>query len=158
MNFNEVFTELGLEINEEQSKKLDEVYEKSIQSETDRVRTEYSKRIKELEKFKPIEQSAEQIELATLKKELADTKFQKSLKDIGVDDSIAKYLSSDIDLTEFSEVYKGFAQTKKDFIPNKNMNQNESSITKEQFKNMNYQQKAELYEKSPELFQLLNQK
>ena len=154
-----MFEELVQELNlsEEQASKLNDVVGKSIQSETDKVRTEYSKKIKELEQYKPIEKSAEQIELETLKKELAETKFSKTLKDIGVDDSLAKFIKSDIDVEEFGNFYKGFKQVQQDFIPN-NMNQNESSITKEQFKNMNYQQKAELYEKSPELFQLLNQK
>ena len=154
-----MFEELVQELNlsEEQASKLNDVVGKSIQSETDKVRTEYSKKIKELEQYKPIEKTAEQIELETLKKELAETKFSKTLKDIGVDDSLAKFIKSDIDVEEFGNFYKGFKQVQQDFIPN-NMNQNESSITKEQFKNMNYQQKAELYEKSPELFQLLNQK
>ena len=154
-----MFEELVQELNlsEEQASKLNDVVGKSIQSETDKVRTEYSKKVKELEQYKPVEKSAEQIELETLKKELAETKFSKTLKDIGVDDSLAKFIKSDIDVEEFGNFYKGFKQVQQDFIPN-NMNQNESSITKEQFKNMNYQQKAELYEKSPELFQLLNQK
>ena len=157
MDLKELFTEIGIEVNEEMFEKLNSAFDKTVQSETDKVRTEYSKKVKKLEKFKPVEQSAEQIELANLKKELADTKFSKTLKDIGVDDSLAKFIRSDANVEELGTFIKGFAQAQKDFIPN-NMNQNESSITKEEFKNMNYQQKAELYEKSPELFQLLNQK
>ena len=153
MNFNELFTELGLEITEEQSKKLNEVADKMIQSSNDRIRTEYAKRIKELEQYNPVEKSQEQIELEQLKKELADTRFAKSLKDLGVDDSIAKYLSSDINLDEFSEVYKGFAQTKKDFIPNKNMG--DGGITKEQFKGMGISERTKLYETNPELYNQL---
>ena len=154
MDLKELFTELGIEVNEDMFEKLNSAVDKTIQSENDKIRTDYSKKVRELEKFKPIEQSAEQIELATLKKELADTKFQKSLKDIGVDDSIAKYLSSDIDLDEFSEVYKGFAQTKKDFIPNKNMG--DGGITKEQFKGMGISERTKLYETNPELYNQLS--
>lgn len=157
MDLKELFTEIGIEVNEEMYEQLNSAVDKEIQSSNDRIRTEYSKKLKELEQYKPIEKSAEQIELETLKKELADTKFSKTLKDIGVDDSLAKFIKSDCDIEELGTFIKGFAQAQKDFVPN-NMNQNDSSITKEQFKIMNYQQKAELYEKSPELFQLLNQK
>ena len=157
MDLKELFTEIGIEVNEEMYEQLNSAVDKEIQSSNDRIRTEYTKKVKELEQFKPVEKSETEIELETLKKELADTKFSKTLKDIGVEDSLAKFIRSDANVEELGTFIKGFAQAQKDFIPN-NMNQNESSITKEEFKNMNYQQKAELYEKSPELFQLLNQK
>jgi hypothetical protein len=148
-----MFEELVQELNlsEEQATKLNKV----IQSETDKVRTEYSKKVKELESFKPVEKSAEQIELETLKKELADTKFQKSLKDIGVDDSLAKFIKSDCDIEELSTFVKGFAQVQKDFIPSLNMGDN--SITKEQFKKMGIADKTKLYESNPELYTQLKQ-
>lgn len=150
----ELSQELGL--NEEQAQKLEQAVTKLNQSETDKVRTEYSKRIKDLEQYKPHEKSDVEIELESLKKELADTKFQKSLKDIGVSDDLGKYLRSDINLDEFKEVYKGLASNTHDFVPNKN-NMSDNGITKEQFKKMSYQQKTELYEKSPELYQQLKQ-
>ena len=40
-----------------------EMVKKLIQSETDRVRTEYSKQIKELEQYKPKEKSQAEIDL-----------------------------------------------------------------------------------------------
>lgn len=154
-----MFEELAQELNlsEEQVIKLNEITDKEIQKSNDRIRTEYSKKVKELEQYKPIEKSETEIELENLRNELSETKFQKTLKDIGVDDSLARFIKSDCDISELEIFVKGFAQAQKDFIPN-NVNQNDSSITKEQFKKMNYQQKAELYEKSPELFQQLNQK
>ena len=59
-----MFEELVQELNlsEEQASRLNDVVGKSIQSETDKVRTEYSKKVKELEQYKPVEKSAEQIE------------------------------------------------------------------------------------------------
>ena len=110
MEFTEVATELKL--NEEQIGKLTEFMQKNVQSHEDKVRTEYSSKLKdaqaEVEKYKPKEKSQAEIELEQLKAELNKTKFEKSLKDIGVDDSLAKYLRNDIDTTEFAEVYKGF--------------------------------------------------
>lgn len=144
-----------LNLNEEQAQKLEQAVTKLNQSETDKVRTEYSKKIKDLEQYKPVEKSDSEIELETLKKELAKTKFQKSLKDIGVSDNLSKYLRFDIDLNEFKDVYKGLAQSQSDFIPNKNMGDN--SITKKQFKTMTIAEKTKLYTENPELYALLKQ-
>ena len=155
MDLKELFTEIGIEVNEEMFEQLNNAVDKSIQSETDKVRTEYSKKVKELEQYKPVEKSAEQIELETLKKELADTKFQKSLKDIGVDDNLAKFIKSDCDIDELSTFVKGFAQTQKDFIPTMNMGDN--SITKEQFKKMGIAERTKLYDSNPELYNQLKQ-
>ena len=155
MDLKELFTEIGIEVNEEMFEKLNSAVDKTIQSENDKIRTEYSKKVKELEKFKPIEQTSEQIELANLKKELADTKFSKSLKDFGVEDSLSKYLKSDIDVEEFGNFYKGFKQNQQDFVPSLNMS--DTSITKEQFKKMGITEKTKLYESNPELYNQLKQ-
>ena len=148
-----------LEINEEQAQKRNDAIATSIQSETDKVRTSYTKQIKELEKYKPVEKSDSEIELENLKKELADTRFKSSLKELGVDDNLSKYLKSDIDMDEFKSFYKGFMpNTQKDFIPNAT-NVTGDTITKEQFKNMNISQRTKLYNESPELYnQLKNTK
>lgn len=153
----EIIKELG--INEEQAQKLNEVITTSIQSETDKVRTQYSKQIKELEKYKPVEKSDSEIELENLKKELANTKFKSSLKELGVDDNLSKYIKSDIDVDEFKNFYKGFMpNTQKDFIPNKT-NVTGDAITKEQFSKMNISERTKLYNESPELYnQLKNSK
>ena len=156
MDLKELFTEIGIEVNEEMFEKLNSAVDKSIQSETDKVRTEYSKKVKELEKFKPVEKSETEIELETLKKELADTKFSKTLKDIGVDDSLAKFIKSDCDIEELSTFVKGFAQNQQDFIPN-NMNMGDNSITKEQFKKMGIADRTKLYDSNPELYNQLKQ-
>lgn len=155
MDLKELFTEIGIEINEDIFEKLNSAVDKTIQSENDKIRTEYSKKVRELEKFKPIEQTSEQIELANLKKELADTKFSKTLKDIGVDDSLAKFIRSDANVEELGTFIKGFAQAQKDFIPSLNMS--DTSITKEQFKKMGITEKTKLYESNPELYNQLKQ-
>ena len=155
MDLKELFTEIGIEVNEEMFEKLNSGFDKTVQSETDKVRTEYSKKVKELEKFKPVEKSAEQIELENLRNELSETKFQKTLKDIGVDDSLARFIKSDIDVEEFGNFYKGFKQNQQDFVPSLNMG--DTSITKEQFKKMGITEKTKLYESNPELYTQLKQ-
>ena len=139
-----------LQLNDEVIGKLTEVANKSIQSETDKVRTEYSKKIKELEQYKPKEKSAEQIELEQLKSELANTKFQKSLNDIGVSNDMAKYLKSDIDLDEFKTFYEGFNKTNQDYVAKNHAK--DTGMSKEQFKALSYGEKAKLYTENPTLY------
>lgn len=149
----ELTQELGL--NEEQTQKLTEEVTKSIQSETDKVRTEYSKKVKELEKFKPVEKTETEIELEKTKKELESIKFQSSLKKLGINDDMVKYIRSDIDVEEFSKFYKGFTTvTQNDFIPNQH-NTGNNGITKEQFKSMGIEERTKLYSENPSLYQQL---
>lgn len=149
----ELTQELGL--NEEQTQKLTEEVTKSIQSETDKVRTEYSKKVKELEKFKPVEKSEMEIELENTKKELETIRFLSSLKQLGVTDDLAKYIRQDIDIEEFSQFYRGFASTThNDFVPNKH-NTGNNGVTKEQFSKMGIAERTKLYSENPSLYQQL---
>lgn len=138
-----------LQLSDEVIEKLNGVADKAIQSETDKVRTEYSKKVKELEQYKPKEKSAEQIELEQLKSELANTKFQKSLNDIGVSDDLGKYLKSDIDIDEFKKFYEGFNQSK-DYVAKNHAK--DTGMSKEQFKALSYGEKAKLYTENPTLY------
>lgn len=138
-----------LQLSDEVIEKLNGVANKAIQSETDKVRTEYSKKVKELDQYKPKEKSAEQIELENLKSELANTKFQKSLIDIGVSNDLGKYLKSDIDLDEFKTFYEGFNQSK-DYVAKNHAK--DTGMSKEQFKALSYGEKAKLYTENPSLY------
>jgi len=139
-----------LQLSDEVIEKLNGVADKAIQSETDKVRTEYSKKVKELEQYKPKEKSAEQIELEQLKSELANTKFQKSLNDIGVSDDLSKYLKSDIDIDEFKKFYEGFNKTNQDYVAKNHAK--DTGMSKEQFKALSYAEKAKLYTENPSLY------
>lgn len=145
----------ALKLNEEQT----ELVKKFQQSCEDVIRTDYSKQLKavndELIKYKPVEKSAEQIELEQLRQELAETKFQKSLKEIGVKDDLSKFLRQDIDVEEFRGFYEQFNTGLKDFVPN-NKNINDTGITKELFRKMNIEERTKLYESSPELYDQLS--
>lgn len=149
----DVATEFNL--NEECVGKL----EKLIQSETDKVRTDYSQKLKlannELESLRPKEKSDAEIELEQLKAELNKAKFEKSLKEIGVDDGLSKYLRADIDLNEFGTYYKGFTQERKDYVAKKHVDN--CGITKEQFRVMNISERTKLYQENPELYNTLRQ-
>lgn len=144
-----------LNLNEEQAGQLTEFINKRVQSEGDKVRTEYSAKVKELEQYKPVEKTAEQKELEELKTELANTKFQKSLNDIGVSDELGKYLKSDINIDEFKKFYEGFKpNTQKDFQPTTHAK--DEGISKEQFAKMDYSKRAKLYTENPTLYAQLS--
>lgn len=148
MTLEELTQELNL--NEDAVGKLS----KLIQSETDKVRTDYSQRLKlaneEIEKFKPKEPTPAQIEFENTKKELNQLKFAMKLKEIGVSDDLAKYLKSDIDLDEFGTFYKGFNAQKQDYVAKKHIEN--AGVTKEQFKKMTIAEKTKIYNENPELY------
>lgn len=139
-----------LNLDEETTKQL----EKIIQSETDKVRTDYSQRLKavneELSTLKPREKSDAEKELEELKKELSKAKFDKALNELGVDSGMAKYLKADIDIAEFGEYFKGFSNQRQDYTPKDHVKN--CGVTKEQFKRMGIEEKTKLYSENPELY------
>lgn len=144
-----------LNLNEEQAGQLTEFINKRVQSESDKVRTEYSGKLAELEKYKPKELTDEQKELESTKKELADLKFKSSLKNIGVSDDMAEFIKSDVDMDKFKKFYEGFKpNTQKDFQPTTHTK--DEGISKEQFAKMDYSKRAKLYTENPTLYAQLS--
>ena len=124
--------------------------EKVLQSETDKVRTKYSAQLKELEQYKPKEKTEEQLEFERTKNELAEMKFKESIRNAGLDSEMAKYLKPDTDLEAFGKLLKGVEQTKQDYTPKNHSG--DAGLTKDQFENMSYNQKAKLYSENPTLY------
>jgi len=124
--------------------------EKVLQSETDKVRTKYAGQIKELEKFKPQEKTEQQVEFENTQKELNELKFKLSMKEKGLDESFSKFLKPDANLDEFSNMFNGIAQSKKDYVANNHPAN--KSMTKEQFNKLGYEEKAKLYAENPTLY------
>ena len=143
--------------------------QKLIQSETDRVRTEYSQKIKELEQYKPKEKSEEEKALEDRIKALEDkerainererlNKLSDGLKSKGVSGELAQYLNvgEDIDLeTYLDEIVKVIGE-QATFKPNKSHSDKaNSNITKNDFKNMTYTERMNLYNTNRELYNIL---
>ena len=124
--------------------------EKVLQSETDKVRTKYSAQLKELEQYKPKEKTEEQLEFERTKNELAEMKFKESIRNAGLDSEMAKYLKPDTDLEAFGKLLKGVEQTKQYYTPKNHSG--DAGLTKDQFENMSYDQKAKLYSENPTLY------
>ena len=138
--------------------------DKKVQSETDKVRTEYSKKVKDLEakikEFTPVEKSEKEIEL---EKRLADVearenaiKLRDSLSAKGIDSELSAYLKSDVDVDALAAVLDKLASDKVrtgGFKPTGH--KNGESMSKEDFKKLSYSQKDQLYRDNPELYREL---
>ena len=144
---------------------------KKIQSAEDKLRTSYSKQIKDLQeqikKLSPVEKSESEIaienRLAELEKAQAEVNAQKaflSLQDTlqgkGIDKSLATYLKADVDVDAFVAAFNNAMKevTKTTgYVPDSH--NAGDKITAEEFRNWSYDQKAELYTKNPTLYQKL---
>ena len=144
------------EFKEAYKEKMDEAtladIEKVVQGESDAIRTEYSGKLKDLEQYKPKEKTDEQIELEKAKQELAQFKFEKTVKDKGLNADLAKYLKSDVDLDEFSKFYSANSNhQEKEYVPS--THSTDAGLSKDKFKNMSYAEKSKLYTENPALYQ-----
>lgn len=143
-----------------------------LQSETDRVRTEYSQKLKtvneELNQYKPKEKSEtekaleERIAKLEAREKEINAKEQSmtlasKLKEKNLPTDLAKYLNvgDDMDKT-IDEVGALFGNY---FLDGTNRPTNHSTnkgITKSDFKKMSYSERAKLYSENPTLYKTLN--
>lgn len=143
-----------------------------LQSHEDRIRTDYSKRLKdandELAKYKPVEKSetekaleerlsaleAKEREIAN--KERAMTIADK-LKEKELPTELAKYLNIGDDMdTTIDELGAMFGNY---FLNGSNKPSNHNThkgITKQDFKKMSYAERAKIFQENPTLYQALN--
>ena len=144
---------------------------KKIQSAEDKLRTSYSKQIKDLQeqikKLSPVEKSESEIaienRLAELEKAQAEVNAQKaflSLQDTlqgkGIDKALAAYLKADVDVDAFVTAFNAsMKEVTKDsgYVPDSH--NAGDKITAEEFRKWSYDQRAELYTKNPTLYQKL---
>lgn len=149
-----------------EDEELLENLKKVIQGAEDKVRTEYSKKIKELEGKLPKPKTEEEKSLEERLKALEDRDKELSkrerklnaegiLKDKGLDTKLSKYLSLDgvEDLeTYINEVAEVVGkQSKVNYNPKGHKSSN-SVITKDQFKKMSLMEKQKLYETDKETY------
>lgn len=143
-----------------------------VQSHEDRIRTDYSKRLKdandELAKYKPVEKSdaekalEERITaLENREKELASKEkamtIANKLKDKGIPTELAQYLSVGDNVDETVEkVGALFGNYFLDGTAKPTNHQTHKGITREDFKRMGYAERAKLYSENPELYKALN--
>ena len=163
----------GTDDNKEPVTYTEDEVTKKIQSAEDKLRTKYSKEIKELkakiEELSPTKTEAElEIErrLADLEKSQAEVNAQKqflelqnTLKSKGIDEKIATYLKDGVDVEEFATTFNSILSEKakgKGFVPTEHPKGD--NITVEEFRKMSYNELAELYTKNPTLYEKLSKK
>lgn len=146
--------------------------QKYVQSETDKVRTDYSQKLKtatdELAQYKPKEKSdAEKAledritALENREKEIANKEkamtIANKLKEKELPEGLAKYLSvgDDVDkaIDEVGALFGNY------FLSGSNKPGNHTTnkgVTKADFKKMSYSERAKLYSENPTLYEALN--
>lgn len=144
--------------------------QKYVQAEGDKIRTKYSKQIKDLESKVPKEKTEEELafekrvkELETREKEIARKEMLTNAKGIlagkGLDGQLADYLN--LEGVENLETYVDdiakvlVKQTKNSYVP-KGHEKADGNITKEQFRAMNYTERCNLYETNKQLYDILS--
>ena len=137
-----------------------EEFEKAIQSAEDKIRTDYSKKVKDLESKIPTPKTEKEIELETKEKELLAKEREYKIKDMleqnHLPTGLSKYISAeDIDVagTEIATILNDYLLNNS-HKPTKH-NNNGDSVTKDQFKAMNYSERAKLEQTNPELYKKL---
>lgn len=153
-----------LKLTEEQLQGVNKI----IQSETDKLRTEYSKKIKELEAKLPVEPSEEEKALQERIKALEErekaiaqkefeTELQGKLKDKGLNEQLSKYLNvqgvEDLE-TYLEEVAKVIGNQIEGYKPRGH--ESNVGVTKEQFSKMSYVERMNLFETNRELYDTLS--
>ena len=155
-----------LNLNEEQLAMV----QKLVQSETDKVRTKYSQELKsvneELSKYKPKEKTQEELDLETRirnleikEAELANkeksVRIKSKLEEKGLPVGLADFLKLEKD----EDIDKVGGELANYFLNNgikPSKHAKSHPVTREQFKNMSYGQRAQLYRDNPELYKVLS--
>lgn len=143
------------------------------QSEGDKVRTDYSKKMKlvedELVKYKPVTKTEGELALDVRLKALEDkekellnreklTSINTKLTEQGLPSQFSKYLQNsenvETEITSLKEMFNSF-KIDGSFKPNTHGSGAES-ITKEKFNKMGYGEKSALYKSNPDLYERLS--
>lgn len=146
--------------------------QKYVQSHEDRIRTDYSKRLKdandELAKYKPVEKSDEEkaledriSALEAKEKELANKEkamtIANKLKEKELPEGLAQYLSvgDDVDkaIDEVGALFGNYFLNGSNKPSNHNTNK---GITKKDFQKMSYMERTKLFQENPTLYEALN--
>lgn len=137
-----------------------EEFEKAIQSAEDKIRTDYSKKVKELEDKLPLPKTEKELELETKEKELLAKEREYKVKDMletnQLPTGLSKYISAeDVDVAggEIATILNEYLLNNS-HKPTKHNNGGDS-VSKDQFKNMNYSDRAKLEQTNPELYKKL---
>lgn len=152
MNYQEHYQE-GMSLDQ-----FNETVDKIVQSEGDKIRTKYSKEMNDLKAKLPKEKSDSEIDLENRLKELERKESEYQIKDklteLGLPQQLAGFLKGVDGLEQLKDVFNENS-LKNSFKPNGHKS-NDTTITKEQFKKMDYSQREQLFDSNPELYKALS--
>jgi len=137
---------------------------KRIQSAEDKLRTKYSKQIKDLEKqiadSKPVEKSEAEKDyeerLAKLEAREKAVALNDALTAKGIDKSIAQFLKSDVDVDALSSYIDTLVTTRNkqnSYVPTGH--KSGETMTKDEFRRLGMDAKERLFAENPELYRSL---
>ena len=137
---------------------------KRIQSAEDKLRTKYSKQIKELEKklkdATPVQKSEQELDyeqrLAKLEARERAQELNEALDAKGIDRNMAKFLKQDVSVDDLASVIDTLVTSRNkqnSYVPSGH--KSGESLTKEDFKRMNMDEKEKLFNEQPELYRAL---
>lgn len=157
-----------LNLNEEQMLAV----QKLVQSECDKIRTDYSQKLKsandELLKYKPVEKTDDEkalesrlAEIESREKALSDKErsmtISTKLKEKSLPEGLAKYLNLGEDVDKaIQEIGTLMGNYLLEGTHKPTDHQNSKGITKEDFRKMGYIQRVRLLNENPALYDLLN--
>ncbi|MBC8588422.1 hypothetical protein [Paratissierella segnis] len=138
-----------------------EEFEKAIQSAEDTIRTDYVKKLKALESKLPTQKTEKELALEQKEKELLAKEREYKIKDMleinQLPTGLSKYISAeDIDVAgqEISTILNEYLLNNS-HKPTKHNNGGDT-VTKDQFKSMNYSERLKLEQTNPELYKKLS--
>lgn len=143
-----------------------EDFDKKVQSESDKIRTHYSKEIKKLEdkikELSPVEKSEAEkalddrlAQLEAKQKEVEDKEhfltLQTSLQAKNLDKALADYVKADIDVNAFETAITAIVNDRvkgAGYIPTSH--QSNAGMTSDKWKNLSYSERVKFQEQNPE--------
>ena len=139
-------------------------FDKKIQSEVDKVRSEYSRQLNELKKQIPEKKTEEQIALETRAAEL-DAKekafnFKVAMNEKGVASELQDFIKLDCDVEAFATVYESAIQKAVDAYVKENgyvpeNHKSGTTMTKEEFAKLPMSEKERIHDENPTLYNSL---
>ncbi|MCD8297672.1 MAG: hypothetical protein LUC88_08880 [Prevotella sp.] len=141
-----------------------EQLDKKVQSENDKIRTEYSKQIKalkkQIEELTPVEKSEIELDLekrlAAIEAREKAANMNDALTSKGLNKELAKFLKDDADIDALAKVVNSMTADKAktgSFKPD--LHKSGDSMTKEEFKKLTIAQREKIYNDNPELYRAL---
>lgn len=135
-------------------------FDKSIQSAEDKLRTKYSKQIKEMEEkitaLTPKEKSENELALEKRLAEIESKEKRLNLIDTlvskNIDKGMVDYLKDDADIESFEKLISSMVNNRlvaTGYKPNNH--QSNDTISKDAWKKMSYSEKTNFYNANPEL-------